>query len=553
MKLRLSFVGRVFALAFLAVVSVSHRDADAAGPRLALVIGNSAYQHTPYLKNPRNDADDLAVSLERLGFTVIRGFDLEKPAMERVLQQFAAALHGAEAGVFFYAGHGLQVNGVNYLVPIDAQLASAAALDFEMVRLDAVQRIMEHEAATNILILDACRDNPLARNLASSMGTRSADVARGLAAVESGIGTLISFSTQPGAVSFDGTDRNSPFTAALLKQLASPGEDLSSLLINVRNDVMTSTRNQQVPWEHSALRAKFYFAALTPGQAPVDTPPGPAKQAIAAAKTPAETGPTQSPPPAARIAIASKAGSADLYAPVPIEADQIVKARLGEHKAHFWQIKAPAGRYRLVLDVRRADDANSNLQATVERLDPDGRALGQLIRINEVDVRRRQAVKIDTTGTMILRVTDASTIVDYWLGLFSLDAAVPFPYFVRTPKVEALELGRPVSAVLAPLSTGPDGSWYSIDVDAQDYRVSAQFTRSDGGKGNVIGQVDLFGPLGETGRGSNGICRVNQIDASASCTRKLVFDEKRSLLFRIRSENDAGYKVILKVEPLPGD
>jgi hypothetical protein len=321
---------------------------------------------------------------------------------------------------------------------------------------------------------------------------------------------------------------------------------------------MTSTRNEQVPWEHSALRAKFYFAAPhqaapPPGQATADASSGPAKQAIAAAKTPTETGPTQSSPPAAPIAIASKAGSADLNAPVPIEAGQIVKARLGEHKSHFWQIKAPAGRYRLVLDVRRADDANSNLQATVERLDPDGRALGQLLRISEIDVRRRQAAKIDTTGTMILRVTDASTIVDYWLGLFPLDAAVPFPHFVKTPKVEALELGRPVSVVLAPLSTGPDGSWYSIDVDAQDYRVSAQFTRSDGAKGNVIGQVDVFGPLGETGKGNNGICRVNEINASASCTRKIIFDEKKSLLFRIRSENDAGYRAIFKVEPLPSD
>jgi hypothetical protein len=99
--------------------------------------------------------------------------------------------------------------------------------------------------------------------------------------------------------------------------------------------------------------------------------------------------------------------------------------------------------------------------------------------------------------------------------------------------------------------SNPDGSWYSIDFDAQDYRVSAQFTRSDGSKGPVSGQVDMFGPRGETGGGNNGVCSVNMIDASASCTKKLIFAEKTSVLFRMRSENDVGYKAVLKVEPLP--
>ena len=235
------------AIASLVFAFVAHGSAHAAGRRLALVVGNAAYQHAPLLRNPRNDASDLAVALERLGFTVIKGIDLDKSAMDRTIQQFAAALQGAEAAVFFYAGHGLQMNGVNYLVPTDAQLATAAAPDFELVRLDSVQKSMERESATNVLFLDACRNNPLARNLARGMGTRSAEIGRGLAAVESGVGTLISFSTQPGNVALDGSGRNSPFTAALLKQLASSQDDLSSLLINVRNDVMSSTQNQQVP------------------------------------------------------------------------------------------------------------------------------------------------------------------------------------------------------------------------------------------------------------------------------------------------------------------
>ena len=228
--------------------------------RVALVIGNSGYLHATLLENPKNDAEDIAAALEGLGFEVIKGLDLDKAAMDRTIRDFAIALTGAKVGLFFYAGHGLQVGGQNYLVPIDAKLATASGLDFETVRLDLVHRTMERETSTNIIFLDACRDNPLSRNLARSMGTRSASIGKGLAVVESGEGTLISFSTQPGNVALDGTGRNSPYAASLAKHLKSEGDDLPSILINVRNDVMEATQRRQVPWEHSAMTARFYFA-----------------------------------------------------------------------------------------------------------------------------------------------------------------------------------------------------------------------------------------------------------------------------------------------------
>ncbi len=178
--------------------------------RVALVIGNGAYAHAPALTNPKHDAEDMAAALRGLGFTVILGIDLDKRAMDKKVLEFEGALSGADAGVFHYSGHGLQVAGVNYLVPIDAELASAAALRIEAVRLDFVQETMEREAKTNILFLDACRNNPLARNLARALGTRSADIGRGLAATEAGLGTLIGFSTQPGNVALDGAGRTSP-------------------------------------------------------------------------------------------------------------------------------------------------------------------------------------------------------------------------------------------------------------------------------------------------------------------------------------------------------
>jgi uncharacterized caspase-like protein len=227
--------------------------------RVALVIGNSGYKNTPQLGNPKNDASDIAAALRKLNFTVVEGLDLDKAGMERKVRDFAAALRDARTGLFFYAGHGLQVGGQNYLVPVDAELTAASAIDFEMLRLDLIQRTMEREAGTNILIIDACRDNPLARNLARALGTRSAQIGRGLSPVESGEGTLIAFSTQPGNVALDGDGRNSPYAGALLKHIDAAGDDLPTILINVRNDVMQATNRRQVPWEHSAMTAKFYF------------------------------------------------------------------------------------------------------------------------------------------------------------------------------------------------------------------------------------------------------------------------------------------------------
>ena len=247
-----------------AINSAFGQTATTAGKRVALVIGNSAYQFTATLPNPKNDAADVSAALRLRGFEVLDGFDLNKAMLDRKVRDFANALRGAEVGVFFYAGHGLQVAGQNYIVPVDAELTTAAALDFETVRLDLVHRTMERETQTNILFLDACRDNPLSRNLARGMGTRSIEIGRGLAAVESGIGSLISFSTQPGNVAFDGTGRNSPFAGALVRHMSASDDDLSAILIAVRNDVMKETQRKQVPWEHSALTGRFFFKGARP-------------------------------------------------------------------------------------------------------------------------------------------------------------------------------------------------------------------------------------------------------------------------------------------------
>ena len=243
--------------------------------RVALVIGNSAYERAAPLRNPRNDADAIAAALAKLGFEVVKGTDLTYRDLRRTARDFAHKLGGADVALLFYAGHGLQVHGRNYLAPVDANLGTEVDLDFETVPLDLILSQMERGARTNLVFLDACRDNPLARNLARSMGTRSASIGRGLARVDAGVGTLIAFATQPGNVAQDGKTGNSPFTAAMLRHMDAPGLDISVLMRRVRQEVISETDGRQVPWDNSSLTAPFSFnpGATTDAMAAPSAPP----------------------------------------------------------------------------------------------------------------------------------------------------------------------------------------------------------------------------------------------------------------------------------------
>ena len=232
-----------------------------AAKRVALVIGNAAYKNASVLDNPVNDANGISSALKQHGFEVIKGLDLDHAGMLATIRKFSKALSQGDVGVFYYAGHGIQISGKNYLVPTDAKLTDSFGIDFELVRLERIHRAMEQSAKVNILFLDACRNNPIARNLARTMGTRSSSIGNGLAVMESGIGSLISFSTQPGNVAQDGRGQhNSPYSAALVKHITTGNGDITEILIKVRRDVMRATGQSQVPWEHSALTEQFYFA-----------------------------------------------------------------------------------------------------------------------------------------------------------------------------------------------------------------------------------------------------------------------------------------------------
>lgn len=255
----------LLALAFIGAATAQDEDAANAAPRrVALVIGNGAYLEAPALPNPVNDAVDLATRLDALGFEVLDGYDLDYGAMQSLVRDFARALDGADVGLFFYAGHGLQVDGRNYMVPVDATLLDEAAVDFETIDMNLVlDQLARNPDRTSVVLLDACRDNPLAANLAREMAAaRSAAVGRGLAQIESvAAGTLIAYSTQPGATASDGLGRNSPFTGAILHHIETPGLEIQQLLRRVRATVIDGSDGLQIPWDNSSLTENFYFVA----------------------------------------------------------------------------------------------------------------------------------------------------------------------------------------------------------------------------------------------------------------------------------------------------
>jgi carboxyl-terminal processing protease len=228
----------------------------AAEPRLALVIGNGKYgKEIGSLINPPNDANLVSDSLTKLGFKVTKLVNGDQKAMKRAISNFGQALSAAgpdAVGLFFYAGHGIQVDGTNYLIPVGAAIAAEADVDLEAVSAETVLKQMEYAGArVNIVILDACRNNPLPRSM------RGAD--RGLARMDAPTGSFIGYSTSPGDVANDGDGKNSPYTAALVSEMSKPGVAIEEAFRNVRVKVMQTTSKAQVPWDSSSLTGAFYF------------------------------------------------------------------------------------------------------------------------------------------------------------------------------------------------------------------------------------------------------------------------------------------------------
>jgi hypothetical protein len=233
--------------------------ADASAQRrIALVIGNAAYENTPALANPLNDAEDMAAALRQVGFTVIFERDGSKRSMEQAIAQFARQARESDAALFYYAGHGFQFRGQNYLMPVDAKLEDEFSLAFEMARVDDVMTALNQTRGVKILILDACRNNPLADRLRRST-TRDVGLTRGLARIDTTQGVVVAYATQADQVAADGTGRNSPFTAALVRQLGQAGLEIGTLFRRVAAEVHHLTGGRQRPELHVSLFGDFYF------------------------------------------------------------------------------------------------------------------------------------------------------------------------------------------------------------------------------------------------------------------------------------------------------
>ncbi|MDP3427926.1 MAG: caspase family protein, partial [Humidesulfovibrio sp.] len=247
---------------FLPLLAMASAWAETPQHRLALVIGNSAYESSP-LHNPVNDATDMGNMLKSMGFEVIRELNANQKQMENAIRTFQGRLGKDSVGLFFYAGHGMQVSGTNYLVPVGAKINQESEVKYDCVDAGRVLDAM-HTAGNplNIVILDACRDNPFARSYRSS--------AKGLARMDAPTGTFIAYATAPGDTAADGSGKNGVFTKYMLEYMPTPNLEVDKVLKKVRVSVMRETGKKQVPWQASSLTGDFFFRGGGEAEGPAD-------------------------------------------------------------------------------------------------------------------------------------------------------------------------------------------------------------------------------------------------------------------------------------------
>jgi hypothetical protein len=244
-------------LATIAAKQAHIRGESKLGRRVALVVGNGAYREADRLPNPVNDAHGVAAALKGLGFeTVQEGYDLGRDAMLKSLKSFGEAAKGADWAVVYYAGHGMEVKGTNYLIPIDAKLAEEEDVEEEAVPVSRLIDRLQDVAGIKVFILDACRDNPFATRMFRRRGMRGGG--KGLAEIHADSGTLIAFATSPGDSALDGEGEHSPYAKALIDHLGDQGSEIRLMFGSVADSVQDATRKEQLPWISSPLGGKFY-------------------------------------------------------------------------------------------------------------------------------------------------------------------------------------------------------------------------------------------------------------------------------------------------------
>jgi hypothetical protein len=254
------------AIAIVAFTIIGAAPVSADGKRVALVIGNSAYRNVPALPNPPNDAGDLAAALNRLGFAVTLITNASFDEMRRSLIALGRDAAGADMAAVYFAGHGMEISGENWLIPVDAELKKDTDALNEAISLRSLMLQVSNTTSLGLIILDACRNNPFATKMQRSLALRAA-VSGGLGRIEPVGNVLVAYAARDGTTALDGDGRNSPFTAALLHNIETPGVEVTFMFRNVRDDVMEITRNEQQPFVYGSLSRKAIYLVGQPSSA----------------------------------------------------------------------------------------------------------------------------------------------------------------------------------------------------------------------------------------------------------------------------------------------
>ncbi|MBY3238217.1 peptidase [Rhizobium laguerreae] len=238
---------------------------EESGRRVALVIGNSVYKTLPSLPNPANDVEEVATTLRAAGFDVTIGVNVDRIGLEDTVRRFLRSTSNAEAGLIYYSGHGIQVGGQNFIVPVDATLETPYDVETQTMPLDLILNHLKQNSRVQLIFLDACRNNPFnAQKFWMAEKLEPVGATRGLARIDSDLGSLIAFSTEPGQVALDGTGALSPYSESFIKRASEPNREIRQVLTDVRRDVIAMTDGKQVPWENSSLMDSFYFIPAPP-------------------------------------------------------------------------------------------------------------------------------------------------------------------------------------------------------------------------------------------------------------------------------------------------
>jgi uncharacterized caspase-like protein len=354
--------------------------------RVALVIGNSAYRTAPPLLNPRNDAEDVGRSLAALGFATIVAVDLDRAAMNDALERFSRIVKGADIALVYYAGHGMQLAGRNYLLPVDARLDGPEDVNrFRLMPLDDILEVMQGAPGARVVILDACRNNPveemLKRRIASAPGaSRDAVLSRGLMRISAGNGLIVAYATQADEVAGDGRGRNSPFTAAFLHHVATPDLDLRQMFFRVQDEVDRETSGRQRPELSISLVGEFKLRLSPPVLPPPPLPAGPALDEltwgilkgttdIAALRRFLEEFPQSTRKPEAETRIAA------------LENEESARVAARENEERMRLAAAEETRRRMEADLRRTETER-------ERTAADERAWSRTLALNTAEAFR---------------------------------------------------------------------------------------------------------------------------------------------------------------------